>query len=108
MGGTMDSLVPQARKASQDPSDCRTAIDTLRGMEFSEDAFRLLHHQHGSMAEFYSYSESVQRFRDDKNNHRVHQRLMYLLLSCPDGVPPKGKSFQALAEEAFRLIPPSK
>jgi hypothetical protein len=77
-------------------------------MEFSEDAFRLLHHQHGGMAEFYSYSESVQRFRDDKNNHRVHQRLMYLLLSCPDGALPKGKSFQALAEEAFRLIPPFK
>lgn len=40
------------------------------------------------------------------NNHRVHQRLMYVLLSCQDGVPPKGKNFRALAEEAYRQIPP--
>ena len=105
MAGIMHTLLNQAQKASRDPSDCRRTIDELRGLGFEEDAFRLLHHQRGSMAEFYSYSERVQRFRDDKNNHRVHQRLMYVLLSCLDGAPPKGKSFQALAEEAFRLIP---
>jgi hypothetical protein len=44
---------------------------------------------------------------EDGNNHRVHQRLMYVLLSCPAG-PPQGKSFEVLADEAFRLIPPSK
>jgi hypothetical protein len=31
--------------------------------------------------------------------------LTYVLLSCPGGAPPKAKSFQTLAEEAFRLIP---
>jgi hypothetical protein len=50
--------------------------------------------------------KSVQQFVEDGSNHRVHQRLKFVLLSCPDGAPPKGKSFQALAEEAFKLIPP--
>ena len=104
----MDSLLLQARKASRDSRDCRETIDRLRAIGFSDDAFRLLHHQHGSLARFYSFSEGVQRYRDDQNNHRVHQRLLYVLLSCPDGAPPNGKSFQALAEEAFRLIPPFK
>lgn len=31
---------------------------------------------------------------------------MYVLLSCPNGAPSKGKSFQMLAEEAFKVIPP--
>jgi hypothetical protein len=102
----MDSLAIQARKASQDPSDCRRAIDSLRSIGFGEDAFRGLHHQRGSMAEFYSYTESIRQFVEDGNNHRVHQRLIFVLLSCLDGVPPKGKNFQALADEAYRLIPP--
>ena len=103
----MDSLLIQARKASPNPSDCRRTIDTLPS-GFGEDAFRLLHHQKGSVARFYRYSKGVKQFVDDGNNHRVHQRLTHVLLSCPDGAPPKGKSFQALAEAAFRLIPPSK
>jgi len=104
----MNGLPIQARTASPDPSDCRRTIDTLQAMGFREDAFRLLHHQKGSVARFYHYSKSVKQFVDDGNNHRVHQRLTHVLLSCPDGAPPKGKSFQALAEAAFRLIPPSK
>lgn len=102
----MDSLLTQVRKATRDPKDCLRVIDTLRGMGFGEDAFRRLHHQSGSVARFYSFSEGVQRFRDDKNNHRVHQRLVYVLKSCENGDPPKGKSFLTLAEEAFKLIPP--
>lgn len=101
----MDSLIAEARKASPDPRNCRRTIDALRVMGFGEDAFRLLHHQRGSSVRFCSYSKSVQQFEEDANNHRVHQRLMYVLLSCPDGAPPKGKSFQTLAEEAFRMIP---
>lgn len=103
----MDSLLIQTRTASRDPKDCLRTIDTLRAMGFGDEAFRRLHHQRGSIAEFYSFSEGVQRYRDDMNNHRVHQRLTYVLLSCPDGAPPKGKSFLTLAEEAFRLIPPA-
>jgi hypothetical protein len=102
----MDKLLIQSRKASRDSRDCRRTIDTLRGMGFGDEAFRKLHQFHGSVAGFYSFSETVQRYRDDKNNHRVHQRLMYVLLSCPNGTPPKGKTFQILAEEAFKLIPP--
>src|ERR1017187_3338667 len=98
----MDSLLIQARKASRDSRDCRKTMDTLRGMGFGDEAFRRLHRQKRSMAEFYKFSECVQRYRDDKNNHRVHQRLMCVLLSCPDGTPPQGESFQMLAEEAFR------
>ena len=96
----------EARKASRDPKDCLRTIDALRSMGFPDEAFPALHHQHGSVTRFHSFSEGVQRYRDDENNHRVHQRLLYVLLSCPDGVPPKGKSFQSLAEEAFKLIPP--
>ena len=103
----MNSLLIQATKASADPRDGRRTIETLKAMGFGEDAFVQLHHQRGSMARFFSYSEGVQRFEDDGNNHRVHQRLTYVLLSCPNGAPPKGKSFQALAEEAFMLIPPT-
>lgn len=106
MSGIMDSLLTQARNASRDPRDCHKTLDALRAIGFSDDAFSALHHQHGSAAAYSSYCEGVQRFRDDDNNHRVHQRLMYVLLSCPNGAPPKGKSFQTLAEEAFRLIPP--
>ena len=102
----MNSLVTEARNASRDPRDCRRRIDTLRVVGFKDDAFRLLHHQHGSAARFYRYSKGIQQFEEDGNNHRVHQRLKYVLLSCPDGAPPKGKSFQTLAEEAFRMMPP--
>jgi hypothetical protein len=102
----MDSLLIQALKASRDPRDCRKTMDALRRIGFGDDAFPALHHQHGSAVTFYKFSEGVQRYRDDKNNHRVHQRLAYVLLSCPDGVLPSRKSFQALAEEAYRLIPP--
>jgi hypothetical protein len=48
----------------------------------------------------------VQQFEEEGNNHRVHQRLMYVRSSCTGGAPPKGKSFQALAAEAYRQIPP--
>ncbi len=99
-------MLTQARKASREARECRRTIDALRDMGFNDGAFRVLHHQHGSMAEFYTYSEGKQRFRDDGNNHRVLQRLMYVLLACPNGAQPKGKSFQALAEEAFKLVPP--
>jgi len=101
----MDSLLSQARNASRDTRECRDTMDALpKG--FGEDAFRRLHHQSGSMAEFYSYSEGVKRFQDDGNNHRVHQRLMYVLLSCHAGAPSKGQSFLTLAVEAFKVIPP--
>jgi hypothetical protein len=107
MRGIMDGLVTQARKASPDPRDCRKTIDTLQALGFDENAFRRLHHQNGPVARFYSYSKARQRFEEDGNNHRVHQRLMYVLLSCPDGYPPRGKSFQSLAEEAYEQIPPN-
>jgi hypothetical protein len=101
----MDDIVSQARQASTDPRDCRKTIDALEAMGFGEDAFRNLHHMSEKTARFYRYSERIQRFEEDGNNHRVHQRLMYVLLSCPDGAPPSGKSFQRLAEEAYRQIP---
>lgn len=107
MSGIMNSLVTQARNASADPRDCRRTIDTLQAMGFGEDAFRRLHHQNSKAARFYRYSDGIQRFEEDGNNQRVHQRLMYVLLSCPDGTPPKGKSFQTLAEEAYQQIPPT-
>jgi len=103
----MDSLLLQARKASRDSQDCRKTLDALQALGFGFDVFPALHHQHGSAATFWNYCKSVHRFREDDNNHRVHQRLEFVLLSCPDGAPPKGKSFQALAEEAFKLIPPT-
>jgi hypothetical protein len=106
MDGIMNSLVMEARKASRDSVDCRRTINTLQAMGFSDDAFRRLHRQGSRMADFYGYSKTVQRFEDDKNNHRVHQRLRHVLLSCPNSTLPMGKSFLALAEDAFKLIPP--
>lgn len=73
---------------------------------FDQEAFAALHHMQGRMSTCYGFSKGVQQFRDDGNNHRVHQKLLYVLLSCPDGTPPKGMTFETLAEEAFRLIPP--
>jgi hypothetical protein len=102
----MDDLLMQAIRASRDSRDCLRTIDALRSMGFGDDAFPALHHLHDSAVRFYNFSKGVQRYRDDKNNHRVHQRLMYVLLSCPDGTLPKGKSFRGLADEAFKLIPP--
>jgi hypothetical protein len=43
---------------------------------------------------------------DEGNNHRVHQRLRYVLLSCLNDAQSKGKSFLTLAEEAYQEIPP--
>jgi hypothetical protein len=77
-------------------------------MGFGDDAFMRLHHQKKrTAAEFYNYSEGRKRFEDDGNNHRVHQRLRYIQLSCSAGTPPKGKSFQTLAEEAYEQIRPT-
>jgi hypothetical protein len=108
MSGIMHSLVTQARQASADPRDCCRTLDALQALGFGDDAFRRLHHQKDrKSATFRRFSEGVQRFEEDGNNHRVHQRLRYILLSCPDGTPPKGKSFQTLAEEAYQQIPPT-
>lgn len=102
----MESLLSQARHASRDPKDCRKTIERLRRMGFGDEAFKLLHHHRDTMAGFLSFGDGVRRFRDDKNNHRVHQRLMYVLLACPGGSSPKNTSFEILAGEAFHLIPP--
>jgi hypothetical protein len=104
LGGSMNRLLMEAKTASRDFARCRETIETLEAMGFGEDAFRRLHHQHDSMENFCNYGEG-KRFNDDKNNHRVHQRLRYVLLSCPNGVLPKGMSFESLADEAFDLIP---
>lgn len=106
MVGTVDNLLSQARKASRDSRECRETLDALRRIGFGDDAFSALHHQYGSAAVFYGYCEGVQRFREDDNNHRVHQRLKYVLLSCPDGASSNGKSFLSLATEAKHEIPP--
>lgn len=102
----MDTLLFQARKASRDPRDCRRTMDALKRMGFGNDEFKQIHQFRASLSGFYSYSKKVQEFDEDGSNHRVHQRLTYVLLSCSDAAPPKDGSFQALAEEAFRLIPP--
>ena len=100
----METALSQARKASRDPRDCRRLIDTLRGMGLGDKEFRQLHHKPDSITGFDNYCRGVGQFMEDGNNHLVHQRLTYILLSCPDGTPPKGESFQTLAEEARKLI----
>src|SRR5271165_1908125 len=106
----MNNPKNQALQASRDPKECGETIDALRAIGFFDDggnAFKQLHHQGGSATRFSTYSKSVEQFEEDGNNHRVHQRLMYVLLSCPGGAPPKGKSFQTLAGEAYQQIPPT-
>jgi hypothetical protein len=105
----MDSPLIQARKASRDPKDCLSTIDALRAIGFFDDggdAFKRLHHQGGSVTRFSSYSRGVGQYEDDDNNHRVHQRLTYVLLSCTNGPPPKEERFLTLTKEAMKLIPP--
>jgi hypothetical protein len=102
----MNSLLIQARKVSRDPRECRRTIDALRRIGFGDDEFKQIHQFRASLSGFYSYSKKVQEFDEDGSNHRVHQRLTYVLLSCPGGALPSGKSFQTLAEEAIKLIPP--
>lgn len=102
----MSDLVTQARSASRDAVDCLRTIKNLQAIGFTDDAFRRLHHQCVRMGDFCRHSDN-KNFKYEGNNHRVHQRLMYVLLSCPDGAPPKGKSFQTLADEAYKLLPPS-
>lgn len=101
----MSVLLTQARDASRDAVDCLRTIKNLQAIGFTDAAFRRLHHQCGGMGEFCRYSDN-RRYKYEGNNHRVHQRLMYVLLSCPDGAPPKGMTFQILADEAFKQIPP--
>lgn len=100
----MHSLLIQARKASRDPEDCRKTIDALRSLGFDDAAFRRLHHQRGGMQRFCAYAKGIRFFEEDGNNHRVHQT--YVLLACPDGAPPRGRSLWGLAEEAYCQIPP--
>jgi hypothetical protein len=102
----MDDLLNQARKASRDSEECRETMTALEAIMFDRNAFPKLHHLADSMDGFYRYCGTIKEFRRDDNNHRVHQRLRYVLLSCRNRKPPDGKSFQSLALEAFRLIPP--
>jgi hypothetical protein len=108
----MENLLLQARRASNNPLDCLETIGTLKRMKFDSASFELLHRNRrllsrGGMDVFIKYCKDRKRlFRIDATNHRVHQRLRYVLLSCPGGDLPKGKSFQVLAEEAFHVIPP--
>jgi hypothetical protein len=88
------------------PTETVELIERLRKMKFDNDAFRLLHHLHGSMNGFEMYARSVASFQQDGNNHRVHKRLELVLDSCANGTPPPGKTFAALAAEAMCRIPP--
>jgi hypothetical protein len=105
MSGDM-TILDEAKKASRDTSECRRTIDALVLLGFDDEAFQQIHTD--SIHGFYEYSKHVLRFKEDETNHRVHQRLMYIRLSCPNGVPPKGKSFLSLAGEARKLITPFK
>lgn len=105
MMSLMENLLSHARQASRDSKECRSTIDALRSMGFGDDAFSALHHQNGSATVFYAYCKSVHRFTNDGNNHCVHQRLTYVLLSCSGGVLPQGMSFKALAKESVKKLP---
>ena len=106
MSEIMNNVLIDAKKASRNASDCRATIATLRAMQFGKDAFRRLHHQNGTDVEFDAYCEGVKRFVYEGNNHRVHQRLRYVLLSRLNDAQSEGKNFLILAEEAFKEIPP--
>jgi len=62
----MNNLLNEARKASRDTRDCLNTIDSLQAIGLNDEAFRAVHHHHRSKAEFYSFSEGVQRYRDDR------------------------------------------
>ncbi len=94
-----------ANKNEIDPRSTLELLKRLKCLGLDDKAFRRLHHLQGSIAGFGKYCENTQRFREDGNNHRVHQRLRYVLSAYLDCKPPKGKNFERLAIEAMTLIP---
>jgi uncharacterized protein (TIGR02452 family) len=102
----MTGVFQEAKRASANPADARRTITDLKAIGFPYDAFELLHHLRDNIDSFCKYSSNIRRFEEDGNNHRVHQRLKYVLLSCPAGTRPSPERFVALAQEAWQKIPP--
>jgi hypothetical protein len=89
-----------------DPKQTIKLIEHLKALGFDDEAFRLLHHFQGSMNSFERHARIVTSFHEDGNNHRVRNRLEFVLGSCTNGLPPKGEIFASLARESKRRIPP--
>ena len=92
--------------AKPDPEETIRLIERLKKLGFENSAFRRLHHLGDSMEGFCNFARKRQSFWVDGNNHRVHKRLEFALESCSTGAPPPGKTFDGLAQEAMRTIPP--
>jgi hypothetical protein len=104
------TMAKTLHEARIDPQDTLELITKLRRFSFHDEDFKLRHHwgARGELKKFVNYCNEDQerRFQLDGNNHRLHQRLKYVLESCQNGKLNRSKSFAHLAEEACKEFPP--
>jgi hypothetical protein len=84
-------------------------LEKLRGLGFSDDAFRILHHQSwATIDSMIRYCRKTETFRADDNNARVRERLQHVLSAVERQnlfAPIAPGTFAALTQEAVRQIP---
>jgi hypothetical protein len=95
------------------PKETIEIIYRLKQLHFDddEDAFWRLHHwrlkaRRARLEAFRGYIGEFSSYQLDGDNHRVHQRLSYVLDECHGGSYPPQRTFADLADEAFHKIPP--
>jgi hypothetical protein len=90
-----------------DPQDTLRIIKKLKSFGFEDEEFWLVHQwgRRGRLSAFRKHCNETQRFREDENNHRLHERLAFVLALCEAGALNRGKTFEMLAVEAFHEHP---
>jgi hypothetical protein len=90
-----------------DPKDTLEIIRKLGPFGFGDPEFRLVHHwgRRGRLSAFRKHCNKTQWFRGDDNNHRLHERLVFILSCCEAGARNRGKTFETLAVNAFDKHP---
>jgi hypothetical protein len=97
----------RASSSGIDPKETLGILKKLQPFGFGDTEFSLLHQwgSKGSLTRFRNYCREKQWFRVDDSNHRLHQRLAFVLSRCEGGALHKGKTFASLATEAFQQFP---
>jgi hypothetical protein len=81
-----------------DPKDTLEIIRKLGSFGFGDVEFRLVHHwrRRGRLAAFRKHCNESEWFREDENNQRLHERLVFMLTCCEAGVLNRGETFETL------------
>ena len=83
-------------------------LEKLRGLGLSDDEFQILHHQSWATIEsMIRYCRKTGSFRAGDNNHKVRERLEYILSALERQEHPAATTARlaTLAQEAVRRIP---